>query len=129
MTLREVNAMSALALAHVGDGVFELIVRTELCLAGDTTNGKLHRDTIARVCAAAQAAFAQAMQPLLTEEEAAFYRRGRNAHPHSMPKNATPAQYAKATGVEALFGALYLLGRTERIQEIYCAVKEGDHAV
>lgn len=124
MTLREVNAMSALALAHIGDGVFELLVRTELCLSGDTTNKKLHHDTVARVCAAAQAEFADRLVPLLTPDEAAFYRRGRNAHPHSMPKNAAPVQYAKATGVETLFGALYLLGQRDRIQALFAEAKE-----
>ena len=60
----------------------------------------------------------------LTGEEAAYYRRGRNAHPHGIPKNATPAQYAKATGVEALFGALFLLGRMQRANELFAAFME-----
>ena len=64
------------------------------------------------------------MLPLLTEEEHSYYRRGKNAHVHAVPKGATPAEYAKATGVEALFGALYLLGRTERLDAIFCAVME-----
>ena len=62
--------------------------------------------------------------PLLTEEETAYYRRGKNAHVHAVPKSATPAQYAKATGLEALFGALYLAGQTDRLNELFHLVME-----
>ena len=133
MTPKQINAMSALALAHIGDAVFELLVRSwlcdsgkrsRLCIRGGSTNGKLHHDTVAQVCAGAQAALADRMLPALTGEEAAYYRRGRNAHPHGIPKNATPAQYAKATGVEALFGALFLLGRMQRANELFAAFME-----
>ena len=137
MSENAVKDMSALALAHMGDAVFELLVRTRLCLDGGCTNHRLHRETVARVCASAQAAFAEKLLPLLTEEETAYYRRGRNAHPHGIPKNATPGEYSRATGVEALFGALYLLGRRERAAELFDAVTarlpayrtEGHHAV
>ena len=95
LPLREVNALSALALAHLGDAVFELLVRTELCAAGIPKNGNLHRETIARVCAPAQAAVADRILPLLTEEELGFYRRGRNAHVHAIPKHATAAEYGR----------------------------------
>ncbi len=121
MTEKEINAMSALALAHMGDAVFELQVRTMLCTGGLCVNGNLHRQTIARVCAPAQAIFAGRILPLLTEEERAVYKRGRNAHVHSIPKNATASQYGKATGVEALFGWLHLMGRQERIIELFQA--------
>ena len=124
MTEKQISAMSALALAHIGDAVFELLVRTKLCLSGGTTNGHLHQKTVAQVCAAAQAKLAGRLQPLMTERESAWYRRGRNAHPHSIPKNATPAQYARATGVEALFGALYLHGEQERILQLFTAATE-----
>ena len=130
LPLREVNALSALALAHLGDAVFELLVRTELCAAGIPKNGSLHRETVARVCAPAQAALADRLLPLLTEEEAGFYRRGRNAHVHAIPKNASAAEYSKATGLEALFGALYLLGRSERAEELFAATrKENNNAL
>ena len=66
---------------------------------------------------------------LLTEEEAAYYRRGRNAHPHGIPKNSTPAQYSRATGLEALFGALFLLGRMERANELFLKLTEVPHAL
>lgn len=124
LTLHEVNALSALALAHLGDAVFELLVRTELCAAGIPKNGNLHRETVARVCAPAQAAFADRILPSLTDEEAAFYRRGRNAHVHAIPKNASAAEYSKATGLEALFGALYLLGRRERVEALFAVGRE-----
>lgn len=121
--------MSALALAHIGDGVFELLVRTKLCVEGGTTNGRLHKDTVALVRATAQAEFVDRLLPRLTEEEQGFYRRGRNAHAHGIPKNVTPVQYAKATGLETLFGALYLMGQKERVQELFMALWEEDHAL
>ena len=119
MTEIEINKMSALALAHMGDAVFELQVRTMLCTGGMCVNGNLHRETVARVCAPAQANFADRILPILTEEETAVYKRGRNAHVHSIPKNATASQYGKATGVEALFGWLHLMGRQGRIEELF----------
>ena len=129
MTPKQINAMSALALAHIGDAVFELLVRSRLCLNGGSTTGKLHRNPVAQVCAGAQAAFADRMLAALTEEEAAYYRRGRNAHPHGIPKNTTPSQYAKATGLEALFGALFLLGRMQRANELFVTFMEVSDAL
>ena len=121
--------MSSLALAHIGDAVFELLVRTKLCVEGGTTNGRLHQQTVALVQAPAQARFAARIQPLLTPEEAAVYRRGRNAHPPGIPQHATPGEYARATGLEALFGALYLSGQTARIEALFAAMMEEDHAI
>ena len=86
--------------------------------------GQLHRDTIALVKAPAQAAYAEKLLPLLTEQELAYYRRGKNAHVHAAPKGATQAQYAKATGLETLFGALYLAGERERASALFLAVVE-----
>ncbi len=117
---RAVNAVSALGLAHVGDAVFELLVRSWLCAGGRSTPGGLHRATVRYVSAPAQAARAERMLPLLTEEELAWYHRGRNAHArHAAPRGATVQQYARASGLEAVFGALYLLGRRERISELF----------
>lgn len=118
-TLQQVNAISNLGLAHVGDGVYELLCRTYLCAAGDHTVKNLHKDTVQLVKAPTQAVFADRIKPLLTEEELDFYRRGKNAHTHAAPKSASRAEYAKATGLETLFGALYLLGRTQRLQELF----------
>lgn len=122
----EIDAISNLGLAHMGDCVFEILCRAYLCAQGEKTVDRLHRDTIAMVKATSQAAFADKLLPLLTEEELSYYRRGKNAHVHAVPKSATPAQYAKATGLEALFGALYLAGQTQRLNELFCAVMEAD---
>ena len=124
MTAREVGAISNLGLAHIGDGVFELLCRSHLCAGGGKKVGDLHKATIAMVKAPAQAKLTEKLLPLLTEEELAFYRRGKNAHVHAVPKSATREEYAKATGLEALFGALYLMGRTERLNELFRSVIE-----
>ena len=78
-----------------------------------------HKDTVNLVRAPAQAAFADKLRPHLSEEELAYYRRGKNSHVHAVPKSASPAEYARATGLEALFGALYLAGKTERLNELF----------
>ncbi len=125
LSLQQVNEISNLTLALVGDGVYELLCRTYLCARGERTVLKLHRATVSLVKAPAQARFADKLKPLLTEEEADIYRRGKNAHTHAAPKVATRAEYAKATGLETLFGALYLMGRMERLNQLfYLCVEE-----
>ena len=119
-----VNSISNLGLAHMGDCVFEILCRAYLCTRGDKTVDKLHRDTINMVKATSQARFADKMLPLLTEEELAYYRRGKNSHVHAVPKSATPAEYAKATGLEAMFGYLFLSGQKDRANEIFNIVME-----
>ena len=119
---RQVDAISNLGLAHMGDCVFEILCRSYLCAKGEKTVDKLHRDTISMVKATSQAKLMEKMLPLLTEEELAYYRRGKNSHVHAVPKSATPQEYAKATGLEALFGDLWLLGRTEILNELFHAV-------
>ena len=116
---QELLAFSNLGLAHIGDGVYELLCRSYLCAKGEHTVDRLHKDTVQLVKAPTQAKFADKLLPHLNEEELSFYRRGKNAHVHAVPKGATPAEYAKATGLEALLGALYLAGRTERINELF----------
>ena len=120
----QVDAISNLGLAHMGDCVFEILCRSYLCAQGGKTVDRLHRETIQMVKATSQARFMDKLRPLLTEEELAYYRRGKNSHVHAVPKSATPLEYAKATGLEALFGALWLMGRTERINELFRAVME-----
>lgn len=115
----ELLNMSSLGLAHLGDGVFELMVRAWLCLHGKVKVKDLHRATVGYVAAPAQAAAMERLLPLLTDEEADVYRRGRNTAPHSVPRAATRAQYQSATGLEALFGWLYLQGRTERLNQLF----------
>ena len=123
-TPQQVGAISNLGLAHIGDGVFELLCRSWLCVRGGKTVLKLHRDTVELVRAPAQAKFAEALKPLLTEEEASYVRRGKNAHTHAHPKGATAKEYALATGLESLFGALYLLGQTQRLNQLFNTVME-----
>ena len=119
MDKQQINAISNLGLAHIGDGVFELLCRSYLCAKGGKNVGNLHRDTINMVKATSQAKFIDKLLPHLTEEELAYYRRGKNSHVHAVPKSASPSEYAKATGLEALFGALYLSGQTARLNELF----------
>ena len=125
-TLQQVNAISNLGLAHVGDGVYELMCRAYLCSKGDHTVKNLHKDSVQLVKAPTQAAFADKIKPFLTEEELDYFRRGKNAHTHAAPKSASRAEYAKATGLEALFGALYLLGRAQRLNELFAIMMKED---
>ena len=118
-TKAQVDGMTNLGLAHIGDGVFELLVRSHLCRQGNKTVKRLHGDTVKLVQAKAQAAFAEKILPELTEEEQDYYRRGKNTHTHAAPKAASPKEYAMATGLETLFGALYLYGRLERLSELF----------
>ena len=121
--------MSNLGLAHIGDGVFELLCRSYLCVQGDKTVLRLHKDTVQMVCAPAQAKFAEAIKPFLTQEEQDYFRRGKNTPTHSHPKGATAKEYALATGLEALFGALYLMGKQQRLNELFHAGMEGMYGI
>ncbi len=125
---KDIDAISNLGLAHMGDCVFEILCRGWLCARGGKNVGNLHRDTIRMVNANAQSAFVDKLLPHLNEEELSYYRRGKNAHVHAVPKSCTPADYAKATGLEALFGALWLSGQTARLNELFKTVMEEDHA-
>ena len=118
-TREQVNSISNLGLAHIGDGVYELMVRSYLCAKGDQTVKTLHRDSIRMVNASTQAAVAEKLLPELTEEEQGYFRRGKNSHTHAAPKAATPREYALATGLETLFGALYLYGRIQRLNQLF----------
>ncbi len=108
------RTLSPLTLAFVGDGVFELLVRERLVCEGNRPTGALHKRSVAMVRAEAQAEAIDRLLPLLTEEETAVYRRGRNAH---TARNSE--EYHKATGLEALFGYLYLQGEIQRIQGLF----------
>ena len=111
--------MNPLTLAFVGDVVFELLVRQQLVQNGDRPVGQLHNLAVAQVKASAQAQAYHLLEPLLDEEELSILKRGRNSHSVHPPKNAHPQDYRKATGVEALFGYLYLKGRTARCEELF----------
>lgn len=119
MQTQDVNKISMLGLAHVGDAVYELLTRTMLCERGHSSVSELHRLTVSMVNAPAQAGAAERLIPVLTDDELSVYRRGRNTKVNSVPHNADIGQYHAATGVEALFGWLYLQGRLERIEELF----------
>ena len=125
MDKRDIAAISNLGLAHIGDGVFELLCRSYLCAKGGKNVGNLHKNTVAMVKATAQAKYVEMLLPHLSEEELAYYRRGKNSHVHAVPKGTTPAEYAKATGLEALFGALYLAGQRDRLNELFHIIIKG----
>lgn len=125
MPVQDVNKISMLGLAHVGDAVYELLYRSKLCTDGHTAVAEMHRMTVAFVRAEAQAEAAAKLLPVLTTEEVSVYKRGRNAKVNSVPHNADIGQYHAATGLEALFGWLYLLGRTERINELFNIITGG----
>ena len=117
-------SLSTLGLAHLGDGVYEVMVRSWLVLHGKAKAKDLHRATVKYVAAPAQAERFERLQPLLSDEEADVFRRGRNTAPHSVPKAASRAQYQTATGLEALFGWLYLQGKTQRLNELFAIMME-----
>lgn len=121
------SQLSPLTLAFVGDSVYELYVRTRLCHVGSMPANKLHRMAIGYVKAGAQAASYRAVAQLLTPEEEAVYKRGRNAKSPTVPKNALLSDYKSATGLEALMGYLYLKGESDRLNEIMCAAYEAAH--
>ena len=120
----ELRGISSIGLAHVGDAVYEVLVRSWLCARGKATGKGLHRATVELVCAPKQAELAEKILPVLTEEEQAVFKRGRNANVHTIPQHASRAQYAQATALEALFGWLYLQGKKERINELFGRMME-----
>ena len=120
----QVKAFTNLGLAHVGDGIYELLCRSYLVSKGGKTVLKLHNATVELVKAPTQAKFADKLKPMLTEEEMDYFRRGKNTHTRTAPKSSTPQEYAKATGFECLFGALYLLGRKDRLMELFTICME-----
>ena len=124
LTDDQLRAISSVGLAHMGDAVFEILVRGWLCAHGKATGKGLHQATIRLVCAESQSQRAQRILPLLTPEELAVFKRGRNAQVHSVPAHASRAQYAEATALEALLGWLYLRGQKARINELFCTMME-----
>ena len=114
----EAREYSPLALAYLGDAVYELAIRTFVMNHGNTQVNKMHKKTAGLVKAEAQANFYKVLEEELTEEEKAVYRRGRNAKSVTMAKNATMKDYRMATGFEALMGYLYLTEQMERMAEL-----------
>ena len=112
----DLRLYSPLVLAYIGDAVYEVHIRKHLLQAGNQPVEKLHKAATRFVKASAQAAAAEYLHPQWTEEEQDIYRRGRNAKSHTIPKNADPGDYRKATGFEAVCGWLSLKGDTDRLQ-------------
>lgn len=131
LTETQARLYSPLTLAFLGDAVYSLMVRNMLTLSANKPTGKLHKESIGYVNASFQAEMIKSLLPLLTEEETAVFKRGRNAHSSHSPKNQSADDYRYATGFEALFGYLYLCGKTDRLKELfnkstYKAYKEKD---
>ncbi|MBO5858814.1 MAG: ribonuclease III [Clostridia bacterium] len=122
----DVASLSPLNLAFVGDTVFDLLVRSELVCEANRPVNALHKSASSKVCAKAQAAAMNSIIPMLSEDELAVFKRGRNARTGGIPKNQSSADYHYATGLECLFGWLYLKGRTERIRELYSAISSAE---
>lgn len=114
----DIRSYSPLALAYIGDGIYDLVIRSMIVGKGNTCANQLHRQTSRLVKAQTQSEMIEVLLPILTEEESAVYKRGRNAKSPTMAKNATMADYRRATGFEALMGYLYLENQMERMMEL-----------
>ena len=123
---QDVRTYSPLTLAYIGDAVYDLIIRTVVVERANRPAGELHRITVRYVSAEAQSRIVETLLESFTEEELSVYRRGRNSKPHTMSKNASPADYLKATGFEAVLGYLYLQDKMERVLEL---VKKGTESL
>ena len=128
-TPRAPDQLHPLALAYIGDTVFDLYVRTALIDGHGIKAGALHAMAKRRVCAAAQARAAEQVLPLLTEAECSVFNRARNAQPHTVPKNAQPGDYALATALEAVLGYLYLLGDEQSLRRVLSAVDNAQKSI
>ena len=124
----QINGIPVLSLAHVGDAVYEILVRTWLCTHGRVTSKGLHKETVRFVAAPAQAKAMEKLLPLLSEAETNIYRRGRNTRVNSVPQHANIQEYHTATGLESLFGWLWLRGDTARIEELFAKIMEEEDA-
>ena len=114
----DVKSYSPLVLAYIGDGIYELVIRSIVVERANRSANDLHKKTTRYVKAPAQSAMIEALLPEMTEDEEAVYRRGRNAKSYTTAKNASVADYRRATGFEALMGYLYLTGQTDRMLEL-----------
>ena len=124
MNENEIRQVSTLGLAHIGDAVFELMVRSWLCAHGKLTSKGLHSATVRYVSAPAQAMAVTKIIDKLSPEELTIYKRGRNARVNSVPHRADISEYHAATGLETLFGWLYLFGMKERLNELFLIIME-----
>lgn len=116
---REVNQYSPLALAFLGDSIYDMLVREKILHIANLPVAKLHNLKIKRVCAAFQSVALEKIMPMLNEKEMAIVKRGRNATGNSVPKNSSTVDYRRATALECLFGYLHLLEKNDRIYELF----------
>jgi len=126
--MNEINNISVQGLAYIGDAVFELMVRTWLCAGGTSKAKNLHNKAIAIVSAKAQALAVDKVLPVLNEEELTIYKRGRNTHTNFVPKASTHEQYHAATGIETLFGYLFINDKVDRLNELFSVIVEGSQS-
>ena len=112
------------ALAFLGDAVYELLVRERIVLKANRPVSELHLQAVEQVRASYQSQAYAVIEPLLTEEELAVYKRGRNSHVNSVPRGASKAEYHAATALEAVFGWLHLAGEDRRVHELFDAILE-----
>ncbi len=115
---RDIRTYPVLALAYLGDGIYDLVIRSIVTGRKAANVNRLHQASVRYVNAHAQSVMIDGLLPMLTEDELAVYRRGRNAHSYTMAKNATAGDYRRATGFEALMGYLYLTDQTERLMDL-----------
>ena len=118
MSIQQARELNPLVLAYIGDAVYEVHIRQSLVLTCPGKAHELHKKSIRFASAVGQSQAVEEVLPLLTEEETAIYRRGRNSKSATMPKHAGVMEYRRATGLESVFGYLYLTGQTERLREL-----------
>lgn len=125
ITVEQARSLSPLTLAFYGDSVYEVFVRQKIVLNGSTSVGKLHKMAVEKVNAGFQSYAISLIEPLLTEAETDIYKRGRNANGNSIPRSSNPRDYRKATGLEALFGYLHLIGANDRMNQLFEVIYSG----
>ena len=123
---KEILGLNPLVLAFVGDSVQQLMVRTKLASTSTAKAGELHKLQSEQIKASAQAKYMDEIMSILTEDEIAIFKRARNTHMNTMAKNASVADYKKASGFEAVIGYLYLLGKNERLEELFEFIEIND---
>lgn len=123
---KEILGLNPLVLAFVGDSVQQLMVRTKLASTSTAKAGELHKLQSEQIKASAQAKYMDEIMSILTEDEIAVFKRARNTHMNTMAKNASVADYKKASGFEAVIGYLYLLGKNERLEELFEFIEKND---
>ena len=123
---KEILGLNPLVLAFVGDSVQQLMVRTKLASTSTAKAGELHKLQSEQIKASAQAKYMDEIMSILTEDEIAIFKRARNTHMNTMAKNASVADYKKASGFEAVIGYLYLLGKNERLEKLFEFIKKND---